>query len=151
MADVSEKHRVIAPNAPKFWEWLQNRGGVAVWRSINLSNPGASWSTPALKTDGTPSEKPSWQASNTPERIITDAADVVVDVPKLVKRFHVAVRMGDQGMSLKLTDGASRRVRREVEKAGDEAWHEFDYDTQDALIYAPDKTVPLAEYMEALT
>ena len=147
---MSEKHHVIAPNAAKFWDWLQHRGGLAVWESINLSNPGASWTTPATHTDGSPATKPTWEAANTPARIITDPADVVVDVPKLMKRFHIAVRVGSQGMALKLTDASSDRVRREVAKAGDDAWHEFDYDTQEALIFVPDTTVPITDYMESL-
>ena len=38
--------------------------------------------------------------------------------PVEVKRFHVAVRLGSQGFSLKVSDGGSRRIRREVAKAG---------------------------------
>ena len=41
------KHTCAPENAPKFLDWIKNRGGVAVWKSINLSNPDASWSTPA--------------------------------------------------------------------------------------------------------
>lgn len=141
-------HRVTAANAAKIYKWLTTRGGVAVWDSINLSNPGASWTTPALTEDGQPMTKPTWQAANAPARIITDPAEIVVDVPKLVKQFHVGVRMGSQGLSLKLTDGATRRVRREVAKAGDNAWYEFDYGLQDALIFVPDRTVPIAEFIK---
>jgi len=41
------QHECSEENAPKFWEWLRTRGGIAVWKSINLGNAGASWSTPA--------------------------------------------------------------------------------------------------------
>jgi len=31
-------------------------------------------------------------------------------------------------------------------KAGDDAWHEFDYATQEALIFAPDRTLPIVDW-----
>jgi len=42
-----EKHIVTPEHATKMLGWLQTRGGIAVWPSVNLSNPGASWSTGA--------------------------------------------------------------------------------------------------------
>lgn len=89
-----DKHIVASENAARIWNWLQARGGLAVWESINMSNPGASWTTPANKEDGTPTEKPTWQADSKPMRIITDPADVVVSVDEEVKRFRIGVRMG---------------------------------------------------------
>ncbi len=131
-------------NSEKFKEWIRDRGGIAQWKSINLSNPGASWSTPAL-TDGKPTQKPNWQCENTPSEIITKEEDVVVVVPKEVKRFHVGIRSGYNGLSFKVTDGGSRKIRSAVEKAGEGAWHEFDYYTQEAVIYKPGQTIPLSE------
>lgn len=155
-----EKHTVAPENANLFKDWLANRGGVAVWRSINLSNPGKSWSTPALTLTGDPSSKPTWEAANEPERIITDIDEIVVTVPKEVKRFHVAIKVGGLlGMAYKLTDGATRRVHTAAEKANEnlekerksterlhEAWYEFDYSTQEAVIFVPDRTIPLTEW-----
>lgn len=83
------EHECDIGNAPKFAEWIRTRGGVAVWRSVNLSNPGASWSTPAC-VEGEPHTrfpKPTWQAANEPEKIVTDAARIKVIVPREVKRF----------------------------------------------------------------
>jgi hypothetical protein len=142
----NEPHSCIAENAPRFLDWIRNRGGVAVWHSVNLANPGASWSTPALTKDGDPTGKPTWQAANQPARIITSTDDILVDKPKEIKRFHVAVRMGSQGMSLKVTDGGSRRIEREVAKAGYRAWYEFDYETQEAVILVPDGTTTLTAW-----
>ena len=142
-----EKHTVTADNAKLIWDWLQTRGGIAIWRSINLSNPGDSWTTPVNGGDAKPKSKPTWEAANEPERIITDPADVVVSVDKEVKRFHIAIRMGRQGMSLKLTDGSTRKVEKAVEKAGDGAYYRFDYETQEAVIFAPESTTPLTDYM----
>lgn len=138
---MSEKHHCTIENAERFWDWIKNRGGIAVWRSVNLSNPGASWSTPGDKTD-----KPTWQTADTPERIITDPEDVIVNVDKEVKRFHVAVR--GEGMMFEVSDGGNRRISREVEKAGDGAYHVFDYmDYDNAVIMAPESTMTLAEWV----
>jgi hypothetical protein len=142
---MAEKHVVTERNAARIQKWFEERGGVAVWPSANLSNPGASWTTPATNPVGGPPEKPTWEAANDP-LIITDPAEVVVVIPELVKRFRVAVRFGRQGLSLKVTDAGSARIRREVEKAGDGAWYEFDYDTQEALIFKSGREVPLTEW-----
>lgn len=140
------KHQVTAANAAKIQKWFEDRGGIAIWESVNLSNPGASWTTPATSPVGGPPEKPSWQAASAPARVITDQADVDVIVPKLVKRFHIGVRMGSNGTMLKVTDGGTRRIRRELTKAGEGSWYEFDYEQQDVLIYVPGEAVPLSEW-----
>lgn len=137
------RHEVTPENAPTFRKWLAERGGLLVWQSINLSNPGQSWTTPALTEDGKPYPKPTWEAGDKPVRHITDAKDVVVIVPREVKRFRVGVRMGSQGLSLKVTDAGSRRIRKEVEKAGEGGFYEFDYSTQEAVIFAVTERAPL--------
>ena len=94
--------------------------------------------------------KQSWEMANEPYRIITDPAEVEVHVPKEVKRFRVGVRMGSQGFSFKVTDGGSRRIKREVAKAKEnygDAWYEFDYSTQEAVIMVPDSKAPLEEFV----
>ena len=87
---------------------------------------------------------------NKPYRVITDPAEVEVHVPKEVKRFHVGVRMG---FTIKVTDGGTRRIRCEVAKAKEkygDAWYEFDYVTQDAVIMVPDVKIPLEEFVAKL-
>jgi hypothetical protein len=143
------KHTCVRENAPKMAEWIRSRGGVAVWQSVNLSNPGASWSTPALTPEGTPYPKPTWEAESSPSRVITDASEIEVAIAIEVKRFHVAIRRGSEGLSFKLTDGSSRKLKAAVAKAGDGAWYEFDYSTQEAVIYTPGETVTLDKWMEA--
>ena len=123
-------------SAPKIWDWLNHRGGILVWKSINLSNPEGSWTTPTQDPDGKRTEKPTWEAGPDPE-LITDLAEVGVSVDQEVKRFHVAVRLGSQGFMLKCTDASSRRIRREVERAGEGSYYLFDKGTQEAVIYAP--------------
>lgn len=142
---MNSPHVVTTENAAKIYNWLLTRGGIAIWESIDLSDPSASWTTPLKNADGTPATKPHWKAASTPSRVITDPAEVLVSTDIEVKRFRVGVRAGSQGMSLKVTDGGSRRIRREVAKAGEGAFHVFDYESQEAVILKPAKIVPLIE------
>src|SRR5271157_6212623 len=145
----TSQHIVTEENAAKFADWLKNRGGIFVWESVNLANPGASWSTPAI-TDGKPTGKPTWQAGNTPVRHITDPSEVLVSRDREIKRFRFGVRMGGNGLSLKVTDGGSRKIRSEVAKAGNGAYHVFDYFSQQAVVMAPEKQIPLPEWLESV-
>lgn len=142
---TTDKLECAPENAERFATWLRDRGGIAVWRSANLSNPGASWSTPRLDPMGGQMTKPTWQAQDIPERIVVDPADVEVLERIEVKRVPIALRRS--GTALKLTDASSRRVREQVAKAGDGAWHEFDHEHQQAVIYKPGKATPLLEYL----
>jgi len=128
----------------KITDWLKHRGGVAVWQSVDLSNPGAQVMTPALTENGQPYPKPHWRFANEPARIIRESDEFVVVEMQEVKRFHVAVRRGD-GLSFKLTDASSAKVRKAVHLAGEDATYEFDYDTQEAVIFAVAKRTPLVE------
>ena len=142
------KHECAPENAAKMREWIATRGGVAIWRSINLSNAGASWSSPAL-TEGVPTKKPNWQSENVPSRVITDASEIEVVTRKEVKRFRVAIRAsGAFGATFKLTDTASARVRRECDKLGSDSAYEFDYETQECILTMPGERVSLADWIE---
>ena len=141
-----EKHRVLAENAALIAKWMQERGGVLVWGSVHLADPGRTWTTPAHNEDGSDVARPHWSATSAPVRTIMDWDEIEVHVPREVKRFHVGIRLGDQGMSYKVTDGGTRRIRAAVAKAGEDAWYEFDYETQEAVIFIPDKVIPLREY-----
>lgn len=146
MTPAVEKHHVLEANASKFLHWIRHRGGVAVWKSINLSDPGKSWSTPFLKENGEPTPKPHWGAESQASRVITNPDDILVDTPHEVKRFRVAIRRGTQGLSFKLTDASSSRLRKEVDKAGEGAWYEFDYGSQEAVIYVAKGSMSLKEW-----
>lgn len=146
-----ENHVVAEANAHHILDWMLNRGGILIWESVNLSNPGASWTTPALTENGEPYTKPNWQCANEPVRHITDLAEVDVTTAVEVKRFHVAVRPGRQGLSLKVTDGGTRRIESAVAKAerehGKPAWYEFDYgDYNNAVIFVEGERTPLATF-----
>jgi hypothetical protein len=135
-------------NAGKLLDWINTRGGVAVWKSIDLSNPGAESFTPAI-TDGKPTNKPHWRYSNEPSIIITDPNEIEVTQDEEVRRFHIAVRRGCQGFVFKLTDASTRKVHVAVEKAGESAYYEFNYSSQECLIMKPTSTMPLSQYKVA--
>ena len=105
----------------KFELWIKTRGGVKVWRNIDLSNCGAGpIFTPAL-TDGEDGKgivsypKPSWRVDN---------GEVVTDISRFkfakgfkeFKRIRVALRRGN-GLNFCLTDGSQRKVDQAVEAA----------------------------------
>ena len=144
------QHIIKVENAPKIWDWFKLRGGIAVWKSANLSNPGMTWTTPVRDKNGELYRKPTWQAANDPV-IITDPDCVMVSEGVLVKRFHVALRVSGNGLMLKYTDASSRRVHKAVEKAGEGAYFEFDYESQDALIYAQGVTRSLIAWRDSLS
>ena len=93
---MSEIYECSSENAAKILNWLRTRGGISIWKSVNLANPGGSWTSPRKNEEGEIYNKPNWQCGNEPQ---------------------VKIRMGRQGMSLKLTDGSSARLRRAVEQA----------------------------------
>ena len=146
---MSDRHEVTEEHAPKFLEWIAKRGGVAVWPSVDLSDPGVSMSSPALTPEGKPTPKPHWKLAAEPSRVITSASEIDVVTWKEVKRFHVGVRRGSQGMSVKLTDGATRKLRAAVAKAGEGATYRFDYEEQAAVILVPSEVVPLDQWRAA--
>jgi hypothetical protein len=139
---------VTLENAPKVWEWL-NRGGIAVWSSADLSDPGWSVTTPRFNQDGTVVTKPHQKAHDVPRYISLADNQVVVAQPRELKRFHVAVRRDPQGLSWNLADASIRRGRREIAKALEryaDAWHEIDYDNQDCVIIVSDTLTPIDQW-----
>ena len=147
MPTTVTRHRILAANADQVWRWFQERGGIAVWKSVDFSTAGQSWTTPLHDAEGQADEEAELAHGGKPSLVITDPAEVVVDVPKEIKRFRVAVEAGSQGLLLKCSDAASRRIRRECEKAGEDSWYEFDYGTQEAVIFVPGESQPLPEYV----
>ena len=147
MPATTVKHRILAENAAQIWQWFQQRGGIAVWKSVEMSNAGRSWTTPLTDAEGKPMPRQDWRMEQTPSLTITDPAEVVVDVPKEVKRFRVSIKSGAQGLLLKCSDASSRRIRKECERVGEESWYEFDYETQEAVIFVPGESKPLPEFI----
>ena len=146
-----KEHVILPENADRIRDWIQNRGGIFIWSSIDLSDPGKTWTSPSTDKDGNRVTKPHWQCGEEPIRHITSEDDVVVEVPKEVKRFRVGVRRASNNpWRFKVTDGGTRRIRsacaRATERYGTEAWYCFDYDTQEAVIMVAEKRVPLPQW-----
>ena len=147
--EVVGNHKCSPENVGRFLDWLENRDGIAVWNSANLSNPSMTWSAPINDKEGNVQGKPNWQAGKI-IRIITDINDIDVETAKEIKRFHVATRISGNGMSSKVTAGGTRRIDAAVAKAAKEhgdAWYEFDYgDYENAVICVPGEITPLSEW-----
>lgn len=142
-----EPYAIRESAAAEAVDWIKNRGGILVWQSVNLSNPGISWLTPARLKDGRPAPRPSWQAAERPARHITDMADVMVARNLEYKRVRISVRPGSQGLSLKLTDAASGRVRKALHEAGEGAWYRLE--GNEAVIMRPTVQIPLTRWFNA--
>lgn len=143
-------HIVTEQTARMIADWLRTRNGIAIWESIDMSRPDASVTTPVNGPAGHPTAKPYHWVASEPACIITDPDDVLVSKDIEVKRFHVAVRLGAYGFKVKCTDASTRRIRREVEKAGKGAYYEFDYATQEAVIMKPETAyTPLPDWLAA--
>lgn len=143
---MSFKHTIDVEHAARVADWIKNRGGLFVWSSVNLSNPGAGWTTPFLNADNTEVTKPSWQCGQNPQHF-TDASEIGVVTYKEVKRFRVGVTRGGGVLDYVVTDGGTRRIRREVAKAGEGATYHFDYGTQEAVILKVEQTISLTEWL----
>ena len=145
-------HIVEAGNAKKIWDWLNTRGGLAIWGCLDFSDPGKTWTTPARSAEGVPVTKPHWQCTDKPVLILTNPDDVVVSVPKEVDRFHIALRIGGNGMSIKVSSGGTRRIDRALARAHEEhkttSFYRFDYETQEAVIYVDGPLTPISEWMK---
>src|ERR1019366_2168301 len=118
------------------------RGGLAIWRSTKPSRPRASWTTPAKTAYGAPITKPTPDATDTPERIITDPADVMVSVDAEANRVPVS-RDPDGGLSQASADA----VYAAVVKAGEAAYFRLEQDKDEAIIYACVGQTPITDWL----
>lgn len=145
MTDIKARIEVGVPGVKeKMLDWITNRGGVAIWTNINLSNCDAGDQyTPATTQDGVSvldkpdALKPHWSVAF--KEVVTDITRFrFVKEYKEVKRFRVAVRMAF--LSMKVTDGGTRKIRKMCAKYSTDqvkAVYRFDYDTQEAVIELP--------------
>lgn len=136
-------------NADKIADWLRTRGGIAIWQSLDLSRAGETLTTPLHTAEGEPYPKPVWWVGDTPECIITSLADVLISNDIEVSRFKVALRMGRAGLKITCTDASTRRIRAAVAKAGEGAYHVFDYETREAVILKPESQTSLLHHLIA--
>jgi hypothetical protein len=148
---MPEKHSIDPKNAHDIARWFRDRGGIAIWRSAVIGSH-QTFTAPLRDEQGNLKGAEDIRWDTQPVRVITDPAEVNVVKGRELRRFHVATRMGGQGLTIKLTDGGSNKLRKAMEKARQEhgdAWYEFDYgDYNNAVIFVPDGTVSLPEWME---
>lgn len=104
-------------NAPRLAEWIRKRGGIAVWKSHDLSDPCASSLTPALDLLGNPTPTPHWKYGQAPERVVTDPAEVELYKDELVQELPVALKHDGYGY-LVLTKGSERKLDKALAAAG---------------------------------
>ncbi len=148
MSPVHLPIELSEPQAAQVAGWLEH-GRVRYWENADLRVAGGFHLAPTHHDNGDEAmiHKPHWQCHDLPslEIFSTDAFAVVTRVE--VKRFRVGLRMGSQGFTVKLTDGASNRLRRELAKAGEGATYHFDYGTQEAVITVRETTMPMSSWL----
>ena len=82
--------------------------------------------------------------AQTPQRIVTDAAEVEVVTHREVRRIRIAIRRG-YGLQMRLTDVASARLRKALHDAGPGSVHMFD--GNEAIIFAEVSRTPLPVWL----
>jgi len=135
-------------NAEKIANWIETRNGAIYWKSINLSNPGASWWTPAEDENGNPAVKPSWQAGE--PVVVKNMDEIFVPEDKEEKRIKIATRLSTNGFMLKLTDASSRKLTNWLNKLGEKYGAEnigYHFEDREAVITRKVSEKPLEEYM----
>jgi len=140
---------IIQSAAGQIAEWIKAGRGIKIWKSINLSNPGKEVMTPARSINGAEIPKPSRDMGNEPIATYESLSDFTVQTDVEVKRFHVAVRQSSNCLTLKVTDGGTRRMRAAVKKVGKGGYYTFDYgDYNNAVIMRPEgEPIPLEQYL----
>jgi len=145
------KYECVAEHAATMIEWITHRGGVALWKSADLSDLSAQWATPVLDKNGKPNNKPHWKARDTPI-IITDANEIGIYTEKIFRELPVSLRRSSNGLSLKLTDASQRKLDAALDKCkakhGNAHYHKGGLDFPCMTIYYADGEVtPLAQLM----
>jgi hypothetical protein len=142
-------YKISQTSVTQITTWIEAGRGVKIWRSVNLSNPGKEVMTPARFLGGAETPKPCWDMGNVPIAVYEKLSDFCVQRSVEVKRFHVAVRQSRNGPALKVTDGGTRRIESQVEKAGKGAYYIFDYsDYNNAVIMKPEgEPIPLDQFV----
>lgn len=104
-----------------------------MWRNDNLSNPSAGdMYTPARDPDGELTRSPHWSHPGPPTLVTDITAFLFATEVAEVKRFRVAIAC--KQFNFKLTDASSRKLKAAMEEAGEDAFYEVDYATQEAVI-----------------
>lgn len=135
-------------NARKMWDWVKNRGGVAVWLSQDLAEAGRKYLTPVLDERGERMLRPHWSTLNVPDDVVQDETKLGICTAKTVRTIRVGIKRGS-GLSFTLTEAASRRLRVALDVAGEGSFYTFGFTDDDkrvAYIKVPSSKISLAEY-----
>lgn len=131
-----KKIEVLDPTArERFTVWIAERGGVQVWENHDLGNMGAGEIfTPVRDNAGHTYGKPHW--AYMPKELVTDITRFrFVKEMKEVSRVKIAIKADPHSpFRLILTDGSTRRVRKECGKFPDSSYH---FDDREAVITIP--------------
>lgn len=129
-------------DASKALDWLNNRGGIAVWTNCNMSSQslGGESYTPALTADGKPTLSPGWQFGNKPSRIVTDPTEVCV--VEYAVHSRVKTIPSKYGPPCDPIKRGRNKVDAALEQAGEGSYWQFDWNSRnygsawtDAVIY----------------
>lgn len=104
--------KIKRTDVPRILNWLQERGGIAVWESKSLSYPGRCYTPANILGSQEPTPSPHWKYGNTPARVITDRTEITVYDEHLFKMFPVSLRRGGNGWVTKLTDSSMRKLNK---------------------------------------
>lgn len=126
-------------------EWINKRGGVALWRSVNLSMPDREWITPI------DAPRPSWMAGEQPAEVARHIKDVEVKVVRDAKKIRVYLDRKHHGMKILLTAASTKRLRKWLDKFHPSSYR-FEADmfgNPIAVIYRIERTIPLDEFIHS--
>lgn len=112
---MTKPYEISENIAEKVHHWITNQKGLLIWPNIQIGGTGSDRLTPACTAEGDPITRPPHWSCGAARRTITDPKEIVVQTSEEVCRFRVRVRRGSQGMSLKLTDTAQRRLYKALE------------------------------------
>jgi hypothetical protein len=142
-----EKISITTPGCRERFEmWIRDRGGIQVWKNINLSDWRAGDSfAPVKDADGNLN---TGQWSRRAGDIITDLTRFRFAVgEEVLARVKVAVRRGRQGLMYKATDASMRRIQAAEDKAIAKYGADNIRTCKDGGLFDPDRSMIIARIL----
>jgi hypothetical protein len=130
----TKRYDVLVPGCKdKFKDWIDTRGGVVVWKNIDLGNSGTGRRfTPKVDADGKYYGPPHWSFGFEECCTSLDRFRFVKEL-KEVRRIKIAIERGS-GLSWNLTEASSRRLRKAMDGYPDAVYH---FEGKEAVIETP--------------
>lgn len=163
---TTAKYTVQEENAGKIANWLATRGGILIWQSRDLGDPGKSVTTPYLTADGKLTDSPHWKFGGTPDRHIKSSDDVDVGTSRIVETFKVKLK-GSRYGKITVNDAGTRKLESRLEhwrqETGKDAFYTFastgtasgdivhamTVGSDEINIHIEDRVVPLEEWLKS--